>query len=159
MNKPKAQKSDLLPMKQIWSILCSSSSVDKQTNSLSIYSVLEELTLLKSEVMQKQKEIKEGSLPVVFPFQLITLWERAESGILNETAKIQLIDPHGKTLLDTDYAVKIEQQQERNRFIASFNAFPFTNEGVYQFKILLKNHDKFLQLGSADFRVKLADKI
>jgi len=159
MKKASLKKINLLPVKYVWSILASSSSVDKQTNNVSLYNLLEELTLLKSEVAQKQKEAKGAFLPVVFPFQLVTLWERAETGVIDAQAKIQLVDPGGKTLTDALYNFKIEAQQERNRFIANFNAFPFTQEGVYEFKTLLKKGDEFVQVGSVGFKVKLADKV
>lgn len=153
------KKVSLLPVKYVWSVLASSSSVDKQTNNLSLYNLLEELSLLKSEVAQKQKEAKGAFLPVVFPFQLVTLWERAETGAIEAQAKIQLVDPEGKILTDAIYGFKIEAQQERNRFIANFNAFPFTREGIYEFRTLLKKGDEFIQVGSVSFRVKLTEKI
>src|SRR5437016_4271683 len=108
MKKDLSPKIKLLPVKHVWSILCASSSIDKETNNLSIYNMLEELTLVKSEVAQKQKELTGPFLLLSLPFQLITLWERAERGVLDEQARIQVVDPKEKILSDTLYNFKME---------------------------------------------------
>ncbi len=153
------KKIEILPIKYVWSILCAGSSIDQQTNNLSLYNLIEELTLLRGDVENQKKTAQSAILPIAFPFQLITLWERSDMGAIETFVKMQLLDPAEKVLNEIEYAVKIEAHQERNRFTVNFNAFPFTADGSYQFKSFVKNRNAFVPVGQTNLKVKLADAI
>lgn len=120
-----------------------------------MYNLLEEITLAKKEIIEKKNESKNPILPILISFQLITLWERADSGFIESKAKIQLVDPGEKILAESEYNFKIEPYQERARYIANFNGLPFTESGIYSFRILREEGDGFVQVGEAKLRLKI----
>lgn len=157
MKKIITKKIEFPSVRHVWSILCSSSSIDQQTNNLSLYNLLEEITLVKKEINEKKKEAKGPYLPILISFQLITLWEKIEPGLVESRAKIQLVDPEEKILIESEYDFKIEPHQEKTRYIANLNALPFTTDGMYQFRILLKMADGFKQVGTVGLKLKFGN--
>ncbi len=117
-------------IEHIWSILCSRSVIDYETNNVSIQDVVEQITI-------NGEPVDNGFLP--FPFELITLWGRKDN---HETAKgiekVTFITPSGKTDVISEAEIDLINV-ERHRQRVKFPGIPISEAGKYYFKVELKN--------------------
>jgi hypothetical protein len=119
-----------------WAILAQSSAVDRDNNLLSIFDIVETLTLGVA-----------GNLPdnAVLPvkLELISLWERESDGS-PLTCKIKFVfkDPDGKILNEGTGVLELASQHKRNRFRTRFNGVPVTKTGIYTYEILSLEPEK-----------------
>ncbi len=141
-------------MKNLWSIVAQSSSIDKDNNTLSIFDILEEITFQIQGPTPEQ---------IVFPvnFQLISLWERESAGKpIEQKIKFVLKDPSGKTLSQNEGLLKMESHHKRTRFKAQFQGLPATGPGTYKYEIVSletkKNEEEVLS--STTFEVKIINQ-
>lgn len=117
-------------LEHIWSILCSRSVIDSETNNVSIQDVIEQITI-------NAKPEENSFLP--FPMELITLWGRDAS---NEPSKgserVIFITPSGKSEVISEIEIdltKVERHRQRTRF----PGLPIGEAGRYYFKVEAKN--------------------
>lgn len=118
-------------MKHIWSVLCTKSIIDQETNNLSLINVIEEI--------RPQSPLPEkGEVP--FGYSLVTLWTRdkqkePESG----DVRIKFISPSGKTLQTCmEYTVTLDNNTQRSRVRAVIQSLPINQGGIYNFRIEYK---------------------
>ena len=64
-------------VEHVWTVLCQKAPIDRDTNDLSLHSVLEEITLLEEppEVSSKGNVVMIGPLPMT----VVSLWARSEA--------------------------------------------------------------------------------
>lgn len=128
-------------MKHVWSIICQSSSIDRQTNSLSLFNSIEEihLSIKSKEFFQKNKNI--------FPikFQIVSFWLVGEKDQELEI-RIDLLDPKKERLsrFEKKFEVKGSDNEKLKRFKSRINieGMPISGEGRYFFEIQLKQPKK-----------------
>jgi len=116
-------------IEHIWSVVCGSTSIDKETNTISIFNVMEQITVFTNET-------KPFRLPA--PFEIVSLWSRK-----NESTPCQ-----GKMRLyycDTDQ--NYEKQQELlidlnegifYRTRVRFHGIELKGQGLYKFFVDLQ---------------------
>jgi hypothetical protein len=119
-------------IRHIWSLLCRSSVIDKDSNALSIFDTFEELTIL-------QPVDEPGIVP--FSFQLVTLWARADgSKPVKGRARMVTVNPGqdegAPTLIQIDLT-----QHTRLRQRVTFGALKVKAAGVKEFRLDLENED------------------
>lgn len=122
-------------MKHIWTILCQSSSVDVDTNILSLFNCIEELNLTidKTQLIDKEKLV----IPV--GFQMVSFWVIKDSGRDNILEiKGEIIDPNGKSLNKFDNKFNIKKGALRFRNRINIQGLPVTKEGRYMIRIMQK---------------------
>ncbi len=127
-------------MKHIWSILCEKSSIDFESNSLSLFNCIEELKL----VIDKTKQSKNDKLVAPVSFQMVNFWTTDDDKDEN-SLKIrgELIDPKGTVLnkFESDFEIKKGIKRFRSRI--NIKGIPITENGRYYFKTWQKKNDKF----------------
>jgi len=77
-------------IKHIWTVLCSESLIDKESNNVSLIKVLEQVNV---------SYVVGGELPNAIPldFTVVTLWSREESDTPERgRARIVIVDPTGQ---------------------------------------------------------------
>ncbi len=119
-----------------WAMLCQSSSVDANNNNLSLFNLIEEITVgITPDPTQKLPEI----VNVPFPFHLVTLWKRNIEN-LNPTAdvEVKLFDPKNKELQKIEYKLVFPDGKKNLRSIIQSPVFSVTDTGGYVFKISMK---------------------
>lgn len=150
-------------VKPIWSVLCQESSVDTNTNNISLFKVVEQIQFgLKMEEFDKLKDNPkfDPTKPIAFPFasQLVILWKNLSSMPAFEfPVKISFIDPNGKTINEILNNFRFEQGKDRLRTIVSINLVPVTKSGDYTYSVMTKQ-DKdsdFEEVCSVPIRIDL----
>lgn len=122
-------------MKHIWTILCQSSSVDIDTNILSIFNCIEELSLTidKTQLIDKEKLV----IPV--GFQMVSFWA-VENSNKDNILEIrgEVVDPDGKLLNKFDNKFNIKKGILRFRNRINIQGLPVTKDGRYTIKMMQK---------------------
>ena len=130
-------------IKHHWTILCGSSSVDRQTNNISLFNIIEQLSLnIKRENWEKAlKEKKEGFLART-QFEIVTLWEKEEpEDEISAEVEVRLVDPKGNVLHKQPYQLSFAKQVKRHRQRLTWSGMKLTQAGVYIFSINIKYPD------------------
>ena len=119
-------------IRHIWSVLCSHSVIDKDTNNVSIHNVIEQISI-------HGEPQADGFLSM--PFEIISLWTRDLSNTpIDGSERISLITPSG----DESVAAEVEldlTKVERHRHRVKFSGLPVVEEGNYYFKVESKYGD------------------
>ena len=143
-------------IQHIWSILCSSSSIDSQTNNVSLYNIVEEVGFKLQQTNEQQVNFSEEKK---WPFnvEVVSLWKRTNQGNLVADAKIELLDPSNKKMQEVLYKLEFKPQHQRMRSIIKMNGITITGQGEYNFSILLKEDgsDKFKEITRIPIVVKI----
>lgn len=91
-------------VKHIWSVLCSSSSIDYETSMVSILNVFEHLTLINPP------QDKELTIPVAF--EMISLWSRDDDDIpCKGKGRISFVDRKKKVTILSEEEVDLTKTQ------------------------------------------------
>ncbi len=73
----------------VWSVLCRRSSIDRETNNISLFDVVEQLQLFEGSEVPSS---------VAGPFEIVSLWTRSAEPTRGE-AQISLRGPSGRLLI------------------------------------------------------------
>lgn len=121
-------------MKHIWTVLCQKSSIDVETNLLSMFSCVEELSLQ----LDKTKPTAD-KLVIPIDLQLVSFWavEKPEQDNSLELEG-ELISPDGEVLNKFSNQFKIKAGILRFRNRTNVHGWPVQGEGRYWIKIKQK---------------------
>ncbi|GEM_PF-5200538 len=141
-------KKENLGVRVNWAMLCENASVDQNTNTVSLFNVLEELTLSQGPL--SVDDVKAGGELMDFPEKtqvnskhvLVVQVER-ETGA-NKDSKIQMqlevADPSGEVLLKNEFPILFGVSDvSRTRAIISFDGMLVTKSGKYTYTISTKS--------------------
>jgi hypothetical protein len=143
-------------MKNIWSIICEKSSVDSQTNLLSLFSCIEEVKL----EIDKTKMPKGDKIVIPASFQLVSFWAIEDSTKENSTEiKVEFVDPKGKVLNEFKSILKAKKGIKRMRNITNIQGVPITESGRYYYKVSQKKGNKFKVVSELPFDIDVSYKI
>lgn len=152
-----------LSVKPIWAILCQESSVDANTNNVSLFKILEEIKFrLNTEELEKLKNNPkfDSTKPIVLPFslQLVILWKNLSTKTNFEfPVKIVLKDPDEKILQEIPNNFLFQEGKERLRTIISINGIPLTKPGEYTYSIMTRQNkdDIFEEITSIPIKIDI----
>jgi hypothetical protein len=143
-------------IQHIWTILCSSSSIDSQTNNVSLYNVVEEVGFQLQPTNGQQVNFSEKK-GVPFNMEVVSLWKRTNQENLVADAKIELLDPSNQKMQEALYKLEFKPQHQRMRSIIKMNGITITGQGEYNFSILLKEEgsDNFKEVARTPIVIKI----
>ncbi len=148
-------------IKHVWSILCESSTVDQQSNNVSIHKVLEQLnvdlTKINKELYDK-KTLINNPAQIIFPFQIVSMWQSINpKKIPAADVEIELFDFIGQSLQKINFRLTFEKDKTRMRTIIGSQAIIVTGTGVYLFKIKIKEcgESVFTEVGEIPLEVRV----
>lgn len=138
-------------LEHLWSILCTNSSVDQNTNNVSLFSIIEEVVFatdgpLKSEAI------------IPFSCDLVTLWKKSNEGDQVDTeGLVEVMDPKGNATGTFKYLIDIKKEHKRLRSILKIKGFKVTVPGNYIFRVKYRSDDKsdFILAGEIPLYVQL----
>lgn len=130
-----------------WALLAQSHAIDRQTNILSIFNQIDEITV--------GAEATPGSL-VAPSFSFVSLWsrsdvERPEIGEL----RIFVVDGNGKRVGETTSQIDLKEYL-RSRCIFGIPALPFSGPGTYFFDVQVKRGASWKSVKKVPLVVKQA---
>lgn len=123
-------------MNHIWTVLCQRSSIDYENNLVSLFSCLEELSVVLDPQVAKNKKAV-----VPAEMQLVSFWTVANTAQENVLEiKGELIDPQGEVLnsYQNKFSVKTGVERFRNR--TNIQGLPLTIPGRYVFRLWQKSN-------------------
>jgi hypothetical protein len=128
----------------IWSVLCSRSIVDSETNTVSIHDVIEQIKI-------NTEPVPDGFLPI--SLEVITLWGRAKTDTPDEGVERVLFEtPSGKSIVVSEARIDLSAAQ-RHRQRVKFTGLRLGESGRYYFKVELKNGDEWKQVAAIPITV------
>lgn len=124
-------------IRHVWSVLCSQSVTDQQTNNISLFNVIEQIeaTLAKS--------IPQGVLPPApLPLELVSLWERVEADDQTVgTAVVDVLDASGNRIGGREMGIDVTAHRRcRTRLILT--GIPITGSGRYTVQVAQRSDDE-----------------
>ena len=127
-----------------WVIPCGSSSIDSNTNLLSLSNVIDEITLTPDS---KEKQFAKKDSPVFVPINMdiMVMWEREEKveGPIELNFLLQFISPEGKVLVKNNAGVvRMEPHHKRFRTRFQLNGIPIVGFGTYKFRVVSQDEKK-----------------
>ena len=124
-------------MKHIWTVVCENSSVDKETNLLSLFNCVEQITLTSNKGHLLSKE----GIIINVNFQLISFWTIKDKNKDNELdIKLEIIAPNGNSLFSYDNHFKINKGNVKFRNIIKISTLKIIGEGRYIIKMMCKKN-------------------
>lgn len=150
-------------IKFIWGIICSSSSVDIDTNNLSLQNIIEQLEIGQKVTASQgapEEFPKEGAV-VPLHMEIVSFWKRSAPYDESSTrAKIQIFDPQNTMISGWDFELKFQKNIERLRSRIKLEGFKITTPGEYRFVIEIQQEKgtAFTRVGEISLPVKFAWK-
>ncbi len=131
-------------IEHVWSMLCQTSSIDYQTNEVSLLRIIEEFNLeaqAKDEDTKRKLENMEKEA-IEFPInvQLFSMWQREEKmPEKSDKARIKVvwIDPRGQELQSLEYDLQIPEDKIRMRYRINLGSIKLSVDGRYKFRVAL----------------------
>lgn len=120
-------------IQHIWTVLCTKSSIDRETNNISLFEVIEELQV---EGLGREP----GAVPC--SFELVSLWSRSEPDTPSQgEARITFQSPGGRTSISQMQAVDL-QHYRRLRSKVKILGIPVEEPGRYTFVVECRQQDQ-----------------
>ncbi len=112
----------------IWSILCTKTSIDKDTNNISIFDVIERISIAGAP--------SEENVALAVQAELAILWARSDHSI-PETAvgRLRLVAPDGAVLGTTGFEINLGEPHVRLRTVMRISSLPLRGPGIYNFVV------------------------
>lgn len=130
-------------LKHVWSILCSKSIIDKDTNNISIIDAFEQLSV-NAKIPPEHKNNPVINIPI--NFELTTLWVKEErEQTVKADIEIDVFNPKGEKAKSFTNKLEVPNNLKRIRSRLKIIGFGLTTSGVYTFKVKLKEEkqDKY----------------
>lgn len=129
-------------MKNIWSVIFNRAVVDENTNSISLFDCVEEITVNFSK--PEDVSVPQKNIPI--NFTIISLWSDND---ISKDRKfeylLEIIDPQGKKINEFSNFPVIEKGKKRLRTIVQMNGMGITSEGEYTLVVKYKKDiEKFV---------------
>jgi hypothetical protein len=133
-----------LNVAHVWSVLCLQSTVDEETNELSMFKILEELNVTSKEKLRYKKDgVLESPIGLPVTFQLITLWQKIDvSKNAKFDARIEYIDPSGVSHKPFDHEISIPKDKTRARHRFNVSSILVNQGGDYHFRISARDKSR-----------------
>lgn len=125
-------------IKHIWTVVCSKSTIDKDTNNISLNDVLERLDVVVSKNTLEKKQ----SVSIPINFEIVSLFQRDKMGREESfDMKIKVKDPKDNKIRKTLSAkITFQAQFLRMRSRTRIRGFNLTVSGNYIFEVSMRNN-------------------
>ena len=122
----------------LWSIACSRTSVDRESNNISLFEVLEQLTLSGGPIQPGKK----GVVPILF--EIVSLWTKEhENETIKGRGRTVLVAPSGAELPLLEFDIDLSNHQ-RLRTINRITGLRIGEEGKHYFRIYLQTDGQWV---------------
>ena len=126
----------------LWSIVCSSTIVDKDTNGISLINIIERLKItIKASVDIEKKKEKLGWYTTPINLRVASHFYRKEQETdLSFNFQLLVVDPDNKVLgSKAEGSLAFPKKLINLRMIAALNGLPVTKSGTYYIVVRMKD--------------------
>jgi len=121
----------------IWTLICARAVIDKESNALSLYDIMEEVTVHARYAGEDPPDIAQRPIPITAV--VVSLIERSdpkkeESGKLS----VSVLAPNGKELATGEVAYSMTGPHVRFRSITNLTGLPVSAGGRYRVEVFLE---------------------
>lgn len=135
----------------VWTVVCSRSVIDRDSNNVTLQNVLEQVTITK-ELEAEQAAV------IPMRFEVVTLWARSDFDKPAEgEQRLTLISPSGESLLTGKGKIDLSEFR-RYRYRARFDGFPTKGVGRYIFRVECRVNDRAAWHRAADIPFEILMK-
>lgn len=126
-------------LRVIWALFCASSSFDQQTNNVSVYNILEQVTFTRNKGAPKQ----EAPEPAPLSYEYIILLQRSGSteNKMSYPLTLRLYGPKSNVLNEAPIPAVFEPEKKRLRIRVQNNAFIVDGPGEYRLEASLDGEE------------------
>ena len=136
-------------IKHTWSVLCESASIDNESNKVSIFNVLDGLTVLGDPEQV-------NGIPVTF--EMISSWERSKEEPCEGSMRVYQLKPSGEKTSYLEFGIDLSKSHFHRTRI-KFNGLPLAGPGRYVICVEYKEGDgKWQKAAELPLLVKFEDK-
>jgi hypothetical protein len=143
-----------------WALVCMSSSVDINTNLLSIYQVIDEITVHPPE--KSLPTLPPEGIPVNFPHEFVSVWTKIGDDLEKDEkvkAVLSLIDPNGEAVLKDNVELTFQKGKPNLRYMVKSGGFKMKLTGEYHYELEILEDSGFPPVtATASFLVKIGEK-
>ncbi len=137
-----------------WGLICGSSSVDVNTNLLSVFSVIDEITV--SPPKKPLPPLPPEGISIAAQHDFVSVWSRNDLEERKVNAILRYRNPDNVELLKKDIVLSFEKGKKNLRLILKFNGFKLKLEGEYRYEIELTDERVEPLIIQASFLVKFS---
>lgn len=126
--------------KHIWSIICTNSIINRDSNNVTLIEAVEEMQFGPAPTPADLGD--NGYVMIPIAVQLVTLWER--SNLSDEErflSRLRIFDPSGRSLTPTETQREWNLEKQRIRTTIRLMSLPFSESGRYEFLLESKAID------------------
>jgi hypothetical protein len=121
----------------IWTIICEKSIIDQETNNISLYNVLEQITITRPADIAEERP---GIIPI--KHEVVTLWMREQiDQPIRAMARMKLESQSGQVWPANEFEVDLSEHV-RMRTILRSDQLLFDTPGIYHFQIEIQKPDE-----------------
>lgn len=135
-------------VKCVWGIICSLSSTDQRTNNISLFNIIDEISLPTDFFQQQEEQKKQKKILLApLPHEVILFWRRLLNiEFSNEEMiadlKVKTINPQGSILQETiTTAVRFEKDKRNLRIGITMPGLIADMAGDYMYRVEIKLQD------------------
>jgi hypothetical protein len=142
-----------------WSLICANASIDMASNQLSLFNVIDEVTITPST--QPLPKLPQDGIIAALNHEFVSLWSRDLKNIedpLKIAAKFKFLDPENTLIQEQDIEIVFDVKKENVRLIIKLNAIKVKIPGVYKYQIEITDKNMEPLMINTPFRIKI-DKI
>lgn len=119
----------------VWSVLCRRATIDKDTNSVSLMEVTEQLNV-KATSFSSEGPNRETPLLLAWEFDLVSLWMRSDPEEPERTTeRVVFVGPDGRALGEPVVTEVDLESHQRMRSRLRMNGLPLSGTGYHFFVI------------------------
>lgn len=120
-------------IEHIWSLICSAAVIDQDTNNVSVFNILEQVTVPSASIVDNTIQIN---------IELITLWVRKDlTSPTKGYSQVSILAPNSDVIVSFESDVDLtEFERLRNRGL--IQGLSYKGEGIYNFQVHYKNNKK-----------------
>jgi len=156
--KRKGKKIEIDYIKCVWGLLCSLSSIDQERNNISLFNIIEQVTLPKNFFEKQLADKKDYIFPL--PHEIVLCWKRTfDTSVFNEEIfadfKIKTVDPLGRVLQEILNPIKFPPNMKRLRVRFAMQGVLASEPGnyVHQIEMKVQNQKDFRKILEIPFEV------
>lgn len=134
-------------IKHIWTVLCKESTINQGDNVMSLFGVLEELTVTLTPINRERKVAKKNPLNakinIPLNFELVSFWTRDNyNEPIKSSLEIAFYNPKGEELKKIYQDLAMPAGIKRFRSRMKISGITIQGVGEYCFKVGIKETDK-----------------